>query len=442
MQTSPSLPPHTAPRTVRAWRALTLAGLVLGYAGYYLCRSDLSVAAPLIIADLGAQGVDEKAIGTFASVGVLVYAAGKLFSGVTCDFLGGRRPFLAAMLASAACTWWFGASSAFGVLLAAWCANRLVQSTGWSALVKISSNWYSFEHYGRVMSVLSLSWLFGDAAGRFFLGRLIAAGLGWRTLFAVAGAILVAIWGVCLFAVKESPAEVGGEPVHSNPDNLYGAEGDVERAHDLHELVLPFLRSTSFWAAMAMCFCLTLIRETFNLWLPRWLTHATGISAGEAAQYSALFPLFGGFSVVACGFISDRLLRGRRGPVISFPLLGLVGVLYVMGLHDRGLTVGQAMLCVGLAGACMIGPYSFLGGAISLDLGGRHGSATAAGLIDTAGYLAGAMAGRGIGAIAETYGWDRAFTVLSAVAVLAAVSAFFYWYRHEVVDHRLHESGE
>ena len=44
------------------------------------------------------------------------------------------------------------------------------------ARVKISSNWYSFEHYGRVMSVLSLSWLFGDAAGRFFLGRLIAAG--------------------------------------------------------------------------------------------------------------------------------------------------------------------------------------------------------------------------------------------------------------------------
>ena len=36
----------------RAWQALTVVLLVLGYGGYYLCRSHLSVATPLIILGL------------------------------------------------------------------------------------------------------------------------------------------------------------------------------------------------------------------------------------------------------------------------------------------------------------------------------------------------------------------------------------------------------
>ena len=35
-----------------AWQALTIALLFLGYAGYYLCRSDFSVSLPLIIDEL------------------------------------------------------------------------------------------------------------------------------------------------------------------------------------------------------------------------------------------------------------------------------------------------------------------------------------------------------------------------------------------------------
>jgi len=33
-------------RRARAWRAITAGSLVVGYAGYYVCRSNLSVAAP------------------------------------------------------------------------------------------------------------------------------------------------------------------------------------------------------------------------------------------------------------------------------------------------------------------------------------------------------------------------------------------------------------
>jgi len=46
-------------------------------------------------------------------------------------------------------------------------------------------------------------------------------------------------------------------------------------------------------------------------------------------------------------------------------------------------------VCVLVAaiGFLVIGPYSFFAGAMSLDFGGRQGSATASGLIDGIGYL-------------------------------------------------------
>ncbi len=71
-------------RRMRYWQALTIGLLVIGYAGYYLCRSNLSVALPLIIADFGARGLNQDEmriqLGTMASLGVLALALGKLFS--------------------------------------------------------------------------------------------------------------------------------------------------------------------------------------------------------------------------------------------------------------------------------------------------------------------------------------------------------------------------
>src|SRR5262249_9763061 len=59
-----------------AWR--TAALLVVGYAGYYLCRSNLSVSIPLIVADFAARGSQAQSVrvwlGSVASLGVLAYA--------------------------------------------------------------------------------------------------------------------------------------------------------------------------------------------------------------------------------------------------------------------------------------------------------------------------------------------------------------------------------
>src|SRR5580692_830541 len=382
---------------MRFWQAVTVALLVTGYAGYYLCRSDLSVSLPLLIQEMATRGIprDEATtrFGTIASFGVLAYAIGKFPSGGLADFLGGRRNYLFGMAGSVLFTFIFAMSGGIPMFTLAWIGNRGVQSLGWAGVVKITSKWFSFSTYGSVMGIISLSFLFGDALSRQFMSALIAHGLGWRGVFYSAGGVLAVLLGINLLLVKESPRELGLPEPAVNPDNLFRDSGEKHRPASVQELLRVFGRSRVFWLVCVLSLGMTLVRETFNLWTPTYFTQAVGLTNADAAQKSALFPLFGGVSVLLAGFLSDRLGPRGRSTIIFYGLALTTIVLLILAFLDFGLSTAGPVLLIGLVGFLMIGPYSYFAGAMSLDFGGRQGSATASGLIDGIGYLGGVLAG-------------------------------------------------
>lgn len=136
---------------LRRWQRVTVATLLVGYTGYYLCRSNLSVAAPLMLEALGPEGFTRQTLGLIVSAGVLAYAIGKFATGVAADFLGGRAMFLIGMAGAAAATLLFGVSTSVPLFVIAWCLNRLIQSGGWGGLVKVTSHWFPARSYGTVM---------------------------------------------------------------------------------------------------------------------------------------------------------------------------------------------------------------------------------------------------------------------------------------------------
>jgi sugar phosphate permease len=155
------------------WQVLTILLMLFGYSGYYLCRSNFSVALPLIADELVTRGLSpDRArirLGAIASVGVAAYALGKFPAGALSDYLGGRRNFLGGMVGSVLFTLLFAISGGLPLFTLAWIGNRFVQSLGWGGMVRISSRWFSHHMYGTVMGILSLSFLFGDAVSRIFL---------------------------------------------------------------------------------------------------------------------------------------------------------------------------------------------------------------------------------------------------------------------------------
>ncbi|MDO1447122.1 MFS transporter [Rhodocytophaga aerolata] len=411
------------------WQTSTIIGLFVGYSGYYICRTNLAVATPLIITEFSGQGMNKEVMGQIASLGVVFYALGKVVNGILGDFIGGKKVFIIGMVGSVVATIAFGLGTGLAIFFAAWAINRLVQSMGWGGLVKTTANWVAYQAYGRMMALLSLSFLFGDIVAKLLLGQLIKMDIGWRELFFVAAALLTGIACVSFFLVKNRPESVGYQSPAVNPDNLFTTDEHTEKPQSMKELLLPYFKSLPFLLMLVMSFGLTAIREAFNFWIPTYLFESTGFSEGEASQFSAAFPVFGMVSILGAGYLSDTLLKGKRGILIGVACIPIAGVLCLMGLGLKDEVI--PLILISLVGLLVLGPYSFLAGAMSLDMGGRKGAATASGLMDAVGYVGGTLAVWLTGRLAERSGWNSAFIVLAAIAAFTAVAAFVYYLTQE-----------
>ena len=136
-----------------------------------------------------------------------------------------------------------------------------------------------------------------------------------------------------------------------------------------------------------------------------------------------MFPLCGGISVLVGGYLSDKLGPNGRNLIVVTGMLGCTVCLVALGrLPSHGSAWAPTVL-VGLSGFMLLGPYSYLAGAMSLDFGGERGSATAAGIIDGFGYMAGWLSGDTVARISVALGWKIAFLLLAAVSLLTALLA-------------------
>ena len=215
---------------LRRWQHVTLSTLFTGYAGYYICRANLSVVKPILLAEFHEAGIDKVALGWVTSVGVALYALGKITNGLTADFLGGRIIFIGGMIASVLCTVAFGAASGLTAFIGIWAVNRYVQSGGWVSLVKIASHWFPVHRHATVMGILSMSYLLGNAFALAYLGMFLKWGVGWRGIFFISAATLSAIAVVSLFTLKSSPKDIGAEEPPANANNVYGESGDDSKS--------------------------------------------------------------------------------------------------------------------------------------------------------------------------------------------------------------------
>ena len=76
-----------------------------------------------------------------------------------------------------------------------------------------------------------------------------------------------------------------------------------------------------------------------------------------------------------------------------------------------------------IGGLLVYGPYSLIAGAMAVESGGPKLAATAAGVIDAAGYVAGVLAGVLFGRLLDTGGYALAFRCLAAATAVAALVA-------------------
>ena len=384
------------------------------------------MATPLLIDELVGRGLTREeamvGLGRLASGGVLAYALGKLCLTGIGDIWGGKRSFLMGLGGATVFTLLFGAAGILPVFTLAWLGNRLTQSVAWAGLLKVSSRWFDYTAHGAVVGLLSVSYLVGDALARGLMGWMLHAGFGWRSLFWMAGGVAGVVFVANLMLLRATRAEAGHSEPAVHPDNLYARQAVAPVG--VGGIVRPLLTSPAFLIVCGLSLGCTIVRETFNMWTPVYLRDHLGYAMSEAAAFSAVFPGVGAVSVIVAGWWSDRIGSAGRAVLLCGGLAASTAALLLLTLAPVSASGSVlALAAIGLVAFCLLGPYSYLGGALALDFGGRHAGAAASGLIDGVGYLGAVLAGVTVARLAVAFGWRGVFVALAIVCALSALGA-------------------
>ncbi len=392
------------------------------YAGFYLCRKNLSIVLPMLNRVSGLRSIDLANIIFGYS---LFYAVGQFGCGPLSDRIGAKRVVGAGLLLVVVSNILMGAHASLIWLLAFACLNGAGQSTGWSGLVKTMAIWFSGGNRGIAMAWWSTNYVLGGFLATAFATWAVVQPwllpeLGWRRGFLLPALLLLAITAVFLIGAKETPDEAD-----LPPEIQYNAAA-IHTVHSNWSVLAALLCKPSLWLVSISYFFLELCRYALMFWLPLYMVNRLKYGLQTSGYLSSLYELIGILGAVLAGYISDRFNQSRRAPVSAVMLCGFgVVMMFEPALTKFGL-IGTA-LAISFAGIFSFGPDTLLSGAGAQDIGEPRAAATASGLVDGIGHLGAIFSPYAVVFVSERYGWDSLFFLLAGAAFLAGAALIPIW---------------
>ena len=407
--------PDNAPRRV-------LPLLLVAYAAFYLCRANVEPAFNLLSLE---YHYDNEQIGVVLGIALGAYAVGKLVLGPLSDVKGGKAVLIGSLFATVgACVSIalidaprrFGTTLGLVVTGVLVVANRFVQAGGWGGLVNVVGQFFGAKKRGTVMGILATSYDVGNVLALILSAALVQHGFGWRALFLINPSIVFVVAIIVRFTLPTR---------HEGHKEAASSAAPPEPKESVRAIAARLAKAPSFWFAFALSFLLTFVRAGFMTWTPRFLyevsvaANVTSATSSSIAK-SAFFGVAGIIGSVVTGRLSDRLGPGRRAPLMTASLALLVVCVFALA-HAGVSSPLVATIGVAACGLFLLGPYSLLSGAVSLDVAGSHGASTAAGFIDAIGYVGASLAAIILGSVSKRAGWTAAFDVVGVAAFAALV---------------------
>ena len=377
-----------------AWAAATFLFLLVTFH-----RFALGVIAADLMAAFATAAVG---LGGLASVYFYLYGLLQLPSGILADTWGPRRTLAASALLMTAGTFLFAAAPSLPVAY----AGRVLVGLGVAPVLvntlKLVSAWFPARAFA---TMIGLTAMVGNLGG-FLAGgpfALLVAAVGWRVSFATVGAITAALGAALLLAVRDRPAQAAVRPAAVAPA-LWPAAAALLRDGRIWLLLMTKMGfDMSFFAF-------------FVVWGVPFLTQTTGVSptvAGFHLSFGALGFMLGG---PVLGFLSDRVMRERRRPILLSALAHTALWALFLGSAPLRPGAGLAALMAGL-GFTAAGLLLCLACAKELSPPETMGISTA--LVNGGGFIGAAVLQIVLGAVLDSR-WEGAMVAGARVYPLAA----------------------
>jgi MFS transporter, OPA family, glycerol-3-phosphate transporter len=414
-------PPPSVDREYRRHRRSVYAGIFVGYAGYYLVRNNLALAIPDILKEYPQHS---KADLGWALTGLsIAYGISKFLMGSVSDRSNPKYFLPLGLLLSAGIMFVSGIAkgiyASLALVIVLQIANGWVQGMGWPPCGKTMVHWFSTKERGLVVSVWNVSHNVGGGLVATFalFGVMLFSDWGAKFYFnaAIAAAVAVGVF----FLMRDTPESYGLPPVEEYRNDYpptYSAAD--ERTFSYREIFVEHVLSNRYlWAIAVANAFVYFVRYGVVNWIPTYLQTAKGFTFSQSSIGWSLYEYAAIPGTIACGWMSDRVFKGRRAPAtILFMSLTLVAVV-VYWLNAKGpLWIDYAALIA--IGFLIYGPIMIIG-LHALDLVPKKAAGTAAGFTGFFGYVFGsAIAGSGVGWIADRWGWNGVFATMVVCCLL------------------------
>lgn len=423
--------------TFRRQQAATIATIYVAYATSMILRMIPTVAGTSITGD-ESLGIGLAQLTTIWSAGTYGAMVGKFICGWAADKFGGHKTFAIALFVSSAFVGLFATSSNLLMLQVTFFIALMAQSAGWPSMTRIIVNWVAPSEYGRVWGIVSTSSRVGTLTATALLGSLLAW-ISWRRMLGIAtgmGVCAAIFYSLFLKERPDDPSAVLCSPATNTTKP--GEQQNITLAHPFDGLTLSkviphFARSLRFWLICISLIGLTILWD-FLILVPIYLRDTFHLTAAQASRAASAFPLGSLISVLAGGFLFDKLNRRTTawvmaglltiaaGCLLTFPLLA------EMKLSEPAMSIAPMALLF-LFGVCVSPCYYIPCSVFSIDFGGPR-SGFLVSLLDAVAFAVNGAFGHYSGRMIESAGWNNFITLLATICAASAVATFLFMHRH------------
>jgi len=402
-------------------RVRVFIGIFAGYAAYYLVRNNVALVIPDILREHPEYSKAELGM---ALTGLsIAYGLSKFLMGSVSDRSNPKYFLPLGLLLSCAIAFLCGTVKAIYaslfLLVALQTLNGWVQGMGWPPCGKSMVHWFSTRERGLTVSVWNVAHNVGGAlvANLALLGMTLYQDWGAKFHF---NALIAAVTAILVyFLILDTPQSCGLPPIEEYKNDYpsdYSA--DHERTFTFKEIFFEHVfRNKYLWAIAVANAFVYFVRYGVVNWIPTYLETAKGYSFRDSSLAWSLYEYAAIPGTIACGWMSDRVFKGKRAPATILFMALTLGAVMVYWLNSKGPRwIDYAALIA--IGFLIYGPIMIIG-LHALDLVPKKAAGTAAGFTGFFGYAFGsAISGSGIGWIADRWGWDGVFITMVACCVM------------------------
>lgn len=439
LKAQPAITPIKDPAEInkkyKYWRIRTMYSMMAAYALYYFVRKNFSMAMPTFLDDMLYTKTD---LGLLLSLFSILYGVGKLVNGLLADRANPRYFIAIGLIGSAVVNIFFGMSSELVLFGVFWTMNAWFQSMGWPPCARMLTHWYGPQELGTKWAIWNASHQIGGAGILILCGFLIEH-YGWRSAFYVPAGLALIVAFMVIERLRDTPQSLGlpGIELHQGLVKRSDSELLEDNASSFKEILFKHVLKNKFvWYVAFANFFVYIVRMGIFDWAPTYLKEVKGSSLTGAGAKVASFEVAGIFGALIAGWLSDKVFKGRRGPVNVIFMLGLVFFLVYFWLIPPGHPWLDATALVAV-GIVVYGPQMLVG-VSAADFASKRAAATATGMTGLFGYLGTTICGVGTGLIVDRWGWNGGFMFFIGAAIIGTFFFMLTWYHRSAVLEQCH----